>query len=70
MIVWGESDRMIPPAYGPAFGKKPSPIRGLVTVPEAGHMVILEKTQRGGGGGGDSRLASTIDRGVSTWIVD
>jgi pimeloyl-ACP methyl ester carboxylesterase len=42
VIVWGESDRMIPPVYGPAFQ---SAIAGatLVNVPEAGHMVIAEK---------------------------
>jgi pimeloyl-ACP methyl ester carboxylesterase len=42
VIVWGESDKMIPPVYGPAFQ---SAIAGstLVNVPEAGHMVITEK---------------------------
>ena len=42
VIVWGESDRMTPPVYGPEFQKA---IKGatLVTVPEAGHMVTLEK---------------------------
>ena len=42
VIVWGQSDRMIPPVYGPAFQ---SAIAGakLVTIPEAGHMVILEQ---------------------------
>jgi pimeloyl-ACP methyl ester carboxylesterase len=42
VIVWGESDRMIPPVYGPAFQ---AAITGatLVNVPEAGHMVITEK---------------------------
>ena len=41
VIIWGQSDRMIPPIYGPAFA---AAIAGskLVTVPEAGHMVILE----------------------------
>lgn len=41
VIVWGASDRMIPPIYGPAFQ---AGIAGstLITVPEAGHMVILE----------------------------
>ncbi len=42
VIVWGESDRMIPPVYGPAFETGIAGSR-LVTVPEAGHMVILEK---------------------------
>jgi pimeloyl-ACP methyl ester carboxylesterase len=42
VIVWGESDRMIPPVYGPAFQ---SAIAGstLVNVSEAGHMIIAEK---------------------------
>ena len=42
VIVWGESDRMIPPVYGPAFQ---AAIAGstLVNVSEAGHMVITEK---------------------------
>jgi pimeloyl-ACP methyl ester carboxylesterase len=42
VIVWGESDKLIPPIYGPAFAAK---IAGatLVSVPEAGHMVIAEK---------------------------
>ena len=42
VIVWGESDKMIPPIYGPAFQKA---IAGstLVNVPEAGHMVVMEK---------------------------
>lgn len=42
-LIWGESDRLVPPVYGPAFQ---AAIAGstLVTVPEAGHMVTLEKT--------------------------
>jgi pimeloyl-ACP methyl ester carboxylesterase len=42
VIVWGASDRMIPPVYGPAF-ESAIPGARLVTVPEAGHMVVLEK---------------------------
>jgi pimeloyl-ACP methyl ester carboxylesterase len=42
VIVWGESDRLIPPAYGPAFAAGIAGAR-LVNIPEAGHMVILEK---------------------------
>ncbi len=41
VIVWGESDRLIPPAYGPLFESGIAGAR-LVTVPEAGHMVTLE----------------------------
>lgn len=44
VLVWGDSDRLIPPAYAHAFKKA---IKGaeLVSIPEAGHMVTLEKTQ-------------------------
>ena len=43
VIVWGDSDRLIPPVYAHAFKKG---ILGaeLVSIPEAGHMVIYEKT--------------------------
>jgi len=44
LIVWGDSDRLIPPVYAHAFKKG---IRGaeLVSIPEAGHMVPVEKTE-------------------------
>jgi len=42
VILWGESDRLIPPVYGPAFAAGIAGAR-LVTIPEAGHMVIAEK---------------------------
>jgi pimeloyl-ACP methyl ester carboxylesterase len=44
VVVWGDSDRMVPPFYAHGFKKG---IKGaeLVSIPEAGHMVILEKTQ-------------------------
>ena len=42
VIVWGQSDRMIPPVYAHAFGSGIAGSR-VVEVPEAGHMVILEK---------------------------
>lgn len=43
VLVWGDSDRLVPPAYAHAFKKA---IKGaeLVSIPEAGHMVIVEKT--------------------------
>ncbi|THD77344.1 MAG: alpha/beta fold hydrolase [Phenylobacterium sp.] len=43
VLVWGDSDRLIPPVYAHAFKKG---IKGaeLVSIPEAGHMVTLEKT--------------------------
>lgn len=44
VIVWGESDRLIPPIYGPAF-EAGIPDAKLVRVPDAGHMVILEKPE-------------------------
>jgi pimeloyl-ACP methyl ester carboxylesterase len=42
VVVWGESDKLIVPAYGDAFVEQ---IRGaeLVRVPAAGHMVTLEQ---------------------------
>jgi len=42
VIVWGESDKLIPPVYGPAF-KDAIAGSKLVNVPEAGHMVVMEK---------------------------
>lgn len=43
VLVWGDSDRLIPPTYAHAWKKA---IRGaeLVSIPEASHMVTLEKT--------------------------
>lgn len=43
-IVWGESDRLIPPIYGEAFAREIAGAR-LVRVPEAGHMAVLEKPE-------------------------
>jgi pimeloyl-ACP methyl ester carboxylesterase len=42
VLVWGESDRMIPPAYAEAWGRA-LPDARLVRVPEAGHMLPYEK---------------------------
>ncbi len=44
VIIWGEDDRLIPPAYGEAFCRG---IAGaeLITVPAAGHMVIVEQPE-------------------------
>ena len=44
VIVWGDSDRLISPTYAHAF-KKGIAGAQLVSIPEAGHMVILEKPQ-------------------------
>jgi pimeloyl-ACP methyl ester carboxylesterase len=43
LVLWGESDRLIPPAYGPLFQSKIAKAQ-LVTIPGAGHMLPLEKT--------------------------
>jgi pimeloyl-ACP methyl ester carboxylesterase len=43
VVVWGDSDRLISPTYAHAF-KKGIPDARLVSIPEAGHMVIVEKT--------------------------
>ncbi|MDZ4866095.1 MAG: alpha/beta hydrolase [Alphaproteobacteria bacterium] len=42
LIVWGASDKLIPPIYGEAFKKA---IKGaqLTTIPKAGHLVTLEQ---------------------------
>lgn len=42
VVVWGDSDRLIPPVYAHGF-KKGIAGAELVSIPEAGHMVILEK---------------------------
>jgi pimeloyl-ACP methyl ester carboxylesterase len=43
VLIWGDSDRLIPPAYAHAF-KKAIAGAQLISIPEAGHMVTLEKT--------------------------
>ena len=43
VIVWGDSDKLIPPFYAHGF-KKGIAGAELVSIPEAGHMVIVEKT--------------------------
>jgi pimeloyl-ACP methyl ester carboxylesterase len=44
LIIWGTSDKLIPPAYGEAFLKA---IHGaqLVTLPKSGHMPMLEEQE-------------------------
>ena len=42
VIVWGDSDRLIPPVYAHGF-KKGIAGAELVSIPEAGHMITLEK---------------------------
>lgn len=41
-LIWGDSDRMIPPVYAQVWKKGVSGSR-LISVPEAGHMVTVEK---------------------------
>lgn len=43
VVVWGESDKLIAPPYGEAFNQA---IAGseLITIPKAGHMVMVEQT--------------------------
>jgi pimeloyl-ACP methyl ester carboxylesterase len=43
VVVWGDSDKLIPPTYAHGF-KKGIAGAELVSIPEAGHMVIFEKT--------------------------
>ena len=43
VLVWGDSDKLIPPVYAHAF-KKGIAGAQLVSIPEAGHMVIVEQT--------------------------
>ena len=43
LIVWGESDKLVPAVYARAF-QSAIPQAELVMIPEAGHMVSLEKT--------------------------
>jgi len=44
VVIWGDSDRVIPPAHGDAFCRG---IAGaeLICVPTAGHMVIVEQPE-------------------------
>ena len=42
VVIWGDSDRLIPPTYAHGF-KKAIAGAELVSIPEAGHMVTLEK---------------------------
>jgi pimeloyl-ACP methyl ester carboxylesterase len=44
LVVWGEGDRVAPPAYGEALAQR-IPNARLVTVPECGHAIWFEKPQ-------------------------
>lgn len=43
LLIWGESDRLVPPVYARAF-QSALPRADVVMIPEAGHMVAFEKT--------------------------
>jgi pimeloyl-ACP methyl ester carboxylesterase len=42
LLVWGESDRIVPPSYGPRWQAALASAR-LVTIPAAGHEPLLEQ---------------------------
>jgi pimeloyl-ACP methyl ester carboxylesterase len=42
VLIWGDSDRVIPPPYGDAFRRGITGVE-LVRIPAAGHMVIVEQ---------------------------
>jgi pimeloyl-ACP methyl ester carboxylesterase len=46
MLMWGESDRMIPPAYADAFKELMTGAKSvrIEKIRDAGHMVLLERT--------------------------
>jgi pimeloyl-ACP methyl ester carboxylesterase len=43
ILVWGDSDRIFPAPYAQAF-KSLVPGAELVSIPDAGHQVVLEQT--------------------------
>lgn len=45
LLIWGASDRLVPPIYGDEFLKR-IPGARLVVIPEAGHLVMVEQQQR------------------------
>lgn len=42
LLIWGESDKLIDPAYGAAFAEAIADAT-LVNIPDAGHLVNIEK---------------------------
>lgn len=44
LILWGDQDKLAPPAYGPLFESKIAKSQ-LVTIKGAGHMLPLENTE-------------------------
>jgi len=45
LLIWGDSDRLIPPVYAQAFKKGIADV-ALASIPEAGHMAIWEQTAK------------------------
>jgi pimeloyl-ACP methyl ester carboxylesterase len=43
LLVWGESDRVVPPVYASAWASALPVEAPLVMVPEAGHMLTIEQ---------------------------
>jgi pimeloyl-ACP methyl ester carboxylesterase len=41
-LVWGENDRLVPPAYGEAY-RKYLPQAELRLIPNCGHLLMFEK---------------------------
>lgn len=44
ILIWGDSDKLIPPVYAQEFKRRIAGAQ-LVSIPEAGHMVAVEKTK-------------------------
>ena len=44
LIVWGASDKLVPPVYGEAF-LKAIPGSRLVTLEKSGHLPMLEEQE-------------------------
>ena len=45
LIVWGENDTFLPPAYGEAYAQL-IPAATLCTIPQCGHLVPYEQTEQ------------------------
>ncbi len=45
LLVWGASDKIVPPSYGPLF-RKLIPGSKVVKIPRAGHLPMLEQPER------------------------
>ena len=42
LLLWGDHDRLVPPAYGEAY-KKHLPVRSTKPIPACGHLPMFEK---------------------------